>query len=141
MSQSMMPSRVSAALSSLGRCSITSTGAFIAQSPSSKGLLQARISLQRIIDADTLHQCGRKAGRQNGVAVELPMRIVRREQQHVVAVDHLDDAVEYIAVARRINWLYGKPNIFADDLRRRSLYPRHLGSHAAPGLDRPPDEA
>src|SRR5690349_2777317 len=122
----MMPSRVSAALSSLGRRSITSTGAFIAQSPSSKGLLQARIGFQWIIDANALHQRRRQAGWQHGVAVELPVRIVRGEQQHVVAVDHLDDAVEYIAVAGRIDWLYGEPNIFTDDLRRRPLYPRHL---------------
>src|SRR5580692_1400679 len=51
---------------------------------------ETAIGRQRIVAPDLAVQLLRNAGRHDVVAVELPMREIRREQQHVVGLHMLD---------------------------------------------------
>src|SRR5258705_11092577 len=90
------------------------------------GELQPRKSLKRIIRAHARNQSGRQMRRYRVVAVELPMRIIGREQEHLVRADHVDD----VGDAGRIGWsverLRGDANMVAHDRGRLAGDPWHL---------------
>ena len=54
------------------------------------GLRQPRVSRERIFADDLAQQRVRKPVRQHAIAVELPMRIIRREQKQLVGLKMLD---------------------------------------------------
>jgi hypothetical protein len=98
-------------------------------------LAQARIGRARVIDQNLGdHSIGQPV-RQHLVAVELPVRIVGREQQKIVATDMFERAGKLLRVVfRQIERLERESHALADDVGRRPVEPRHLGAHAAPGL-------
>ena len=74
------------------------------------------------------------------VAVELPVRIIRREQEHLVGADLLDHVGDACGIRRAVERLHGDADMVADDRSRLTLDPRHLDAHAAPGLVGAPHE-
>src|SRR5262245_58304500 len=77
--------------------------------------LQPRKGLERIVDAHARHDVFRQMRRDGVVAVELPMRIVRREQEHLVGADLVDDIGDTGRIRRRIERLHGDADMIADD--------------------------
>ena len=78
--------------------------------------------------------------RHDGVAVELPVRIVAGEQQHAIGADLVDQILDAGAVGRRVERLRRQADVLAHQLRRRLLDPRHLDADALPGLVGAPHE-
>ena len=74
------------------------------------------------------------------VAVELPVRIIRREQEHLIGADLLDHVGDACGIRRAVERLHGDADMVADDRSRLALDPRHLDAHAAPGLVGAPHE-
>src|SRR5438046_158353 len=88
----MMRSRVLAVFScsSSGR-SMTSLMRSSFESHTLGGKFQPRKSFKWIIGAHARDQARRQMWRDRIVAVELPVRIIRREQEHPIGADHVDD--------------------------------------------------
>ena len=85
----------------------------------------------------------RLAGKPGGIgsiAVELPVRIVARKQQHAIRADLVDQLLDAGLVGRGIERLRREPHVIAHDVGRRAIDPRHLHAHALPGLVGPPHE-
>ena len=80
------------------------------------------------------------AGGEGVGAVEMPVRVVGGEQQHVVVADLVEDARHAGGVGRRVGGLQGDAHVFADELGGRAVDPGHFGAHAAPGLVGAPEE-
>ena len=68
----------------------------------------------------------------------MPVRIIRREHQHVLAIDFLDQPRQLGPIRRSVKGLDGQPHMLPSIIGRRFVEPRHLGPHRAPGLVRPP---
>src|SRR3954447_21827159 len=85
------------------------------------GERQPRKRLQRVVDAHLRDNAIRKVRRDRIVAVELPVRIVGREQEHLFRADLVDDLLDASGVARRIKRLHGDAEILANDLSRLAL--------------------
>src|ERR1700736_114732 len=91
-SQSMMRSLFFAAASASGSGrSMTSLMRSSLLAKSLCGERQPRKRFKRIVGAHPRHQAGGQMRRYRVVAVELPVRIIRREQEHLVRADHVDD--------------------------------------------------
>ena len=60
---------------------------------------QPRIGVERIVDQHFLDCAPAQPVRQDVLAVELPVRIVGREQQELVGADVLDDARQHLRLA------------------------------------------
>src|SRR5262245_32930669 len=104
------------------------------------GLLEPRIRCDRVVDKHLGKQWRGEAVRHGPVALELPVRIVGREQEHLVGVYHFDDAHDSLGIWR-IERLGGEPYVLAHDLGRGALDIGHLGPHSAPRLNGTPNEA
>src|SRR5580704_10973369 len=76
---------------------------------------QPRESLQRIVRAHARYDVRRQMRRQRIVAVELPVRIVGREQEHFFRADLLDDVGDAARIARTVERLHGDADMVADD--------------------------
>src|SRR5437879_6357452 len=105
MSQSMMRSRVAAVFSCsrIGR-SMTS---LMLTSLSSRVELQSRECFKRIIGAHARDETLRQVRRHGIVALELPMRIVGRKQEHLFRADLVDDVFHASRIRRRVERLHG----------------------------------
>src|SRR6202012_4339530 len=101
---------------------------------------QPRKGFQRIVGTHTRHDALRQMRRYRVVAVELPVRIIRREQEHLVGADLFDDVFDALRVGRSVERLHGDADVVADDGGRLALDPGHLDAHAAPGLVGAPHE-
>src|SRR6201995_4458170 len=69
--------------------------------------------------------------------VEIPMRIVRREQQPVDA-DPFDQRALMFGLVRLVDRLGGEPEMLLDVFRRLALEMRHLAAEAFKVLIHPP---
>src|SRR6185437_15025897 len=83
----------------------------------------------------------RQAFGQHVAALELPVRIVGREQDHVLGADMVEDALEPSLLRRFIHRLQGEAYMIAHDPCWRPVNPRRLGADAAPGLVEAPQES
>src|SRR5260370_23168369 len=102
-SQSMIRSRLLAATSCsrMGRSmtSLMRSSLFVL---GLRGELQPRKGFERIVGTHTRYQAGRQMRRHRVVAVELPVRIVGGEQEHLVGADLLDDVGDSCRVRRTV---------------------------------------
>src|SRR3954465_70625 len=157
MSQSKMPTR---ALAPSCGCL---TSMFIAGAPSKRAPAKARsspipgirkrmnsleltapeaiIGRQRILHQDFAMERGGNSRRHSLIAVELPVRIVRRIEQYSIGTQMIDYPFHLVGIARCVEWLDGKADVVANDLGRRAVDPRHLRAHPAPELREPPEKA
>src|SRR6185503_13463543 len=126
-SQSMMRSRLWAATSSarMGR-SMTSLMRSSFDFQNSCGELQPRKSFKRVVGTHPRDDAGRQMWRHRIVAVELPVRIIGREQEHLVGADLLDDVGDAGRIRRAVERLHGDADMVADDRSRLALDPWHL---------------
>ena len=62
--------------------------------------LQPRKGFKRIVGAHARDETGRQMRRHRIVAVELPVRVVGREQEHLVGADLLDDVGDPSRIGR-----------------------------------------
>src|SRR6476660_9386959 len=115
-SQSMMRKRLLAAASSarMGRSmtSLMRSSLFIS---GSGGKLQPRKGFKRIIGAHARDDTIRQMRRHRIVAVELPVRIVGREQEHLVGADLLDHIGDACGIGRTVERLHRDADMVADD--------------------------
>src|SRR5580693_1685867 len=104
-SQSMMRSRVFAvaSCSSTGR-SMTSLMRFSLGSGLC-GEFQPRKGFKRIVFTHARNETGGQMRRDRVVAVELPVRIIGREQEHLVGADHVDDVGDALGVGWAVEGL------------------------------------
>src|SRR6476619_5308364 len=72
------------------------------------GEAQPRKGFKRIVGTHARNDSGRPIWRYRVVAVELPVRVVRRKQEHLVASDHVDDLGNTLCVGRAVERLHGK---------------------------------
>ena len=103
-----------------------------------EGLPEAGIGGERIVDQDLPAQGGRQAGGQHVVAVELPVRKIGREQQHVVGLQLVHDSPNVRRRWRRVKGLDRQPDVVAHEFLGRAVDPGHLVAHPAPELGEPP---
>src|SRR5438309_9697551 len=103
----MMRSRVLAVVScsSSGR-SMTSLMRSSFESHTLGGKFQPRKSFKRIIGAHARDQTRRQMRRDRIVAVELPVRIIRREQEHPVGAEQFEDVGGAGRIARCVEGLW-----------------------------------
>src|ERR1700722_1732636 len=66
------------------------------------GEREPRKGFQRIVRTHARNNTRGQMRRYRVVAVELPVRIIRREQQHPVRVDHIDDVGDAGGVGRTV---------------------------------------
>src|ERR1700728_1687103 len=120
-SQSMMRSRLCAATSALrmGRSMTSLMRSSLVLC--SGGKFQPRKGFKRIVGTHTRNDTGRQMRRHRVVAVELPVRIIRREQKHLVGADLLDDIGNAGRIRRPVERLHGDAKVVADDRRRLAL--------------------
>src|SRR6478672_9753160 len=112
-----MPSLVWAEVSTWRSMTVT----FIGLAPYSRG--QSGEGFQRIVDQDLAQQMIGQAVGQRVLVVEMPVRVVGGEQQHLVGTDLLDDALQLIGARWRIERLDGQAHVFARVGRGRFLQP------------------
>src|ERR1700678_1349017 len=96
------------------------TVTFIASSPvsdTSVGSGQTRIGFQRVVDQDLPDQVLWQAARHSVGALEVPMRIVRREQQHPFAANLFDYGLDLALLVRVVERLDCQADMLANDLR------------------------
>src|SRR5882757_1792865 len=82
------------------------------------GESKPRKGFKRIVGAHARYDTGRQMRRYRVVAVELPVRIIRREQEHLVGADHVDDGGDAGRIGRRVERLRGEADVVAHDRRR-----------------------
>ena len=70
-----------------------------------------RVGRARIVDHDLAHQLARQPFGQHGVAVELPVRIVGGEQQHLVRSHVVHQPLEHLRRRRPVAWRDGQPHV------------------------------
>src|ERR1700687_4813654 len=72
------------------------------------GEAQPRKGFKRIIGTHARYDAGRQMRRYRVIAVELPVRIIGREQEHLVRIDHVDDVGNAFGVGRTVERLGGQ---------------------------------
>src|SRR6266700_8249023 len=95
------------------------------------GEREARKGFKRIVGTHARYDTGRQMRRYRVVAVELPVRIIRREQEHLVGADHVDDVGDAGRIGRRVERLRGEADVVTHDRRRLAIDPGHFDAHAA----------
>src|SRR5690349_2832657 len=108
------------------------TVTFIGFSPYSRG--KTGIGGEWVVDEDLAHEAIRQVVWQCIAAIEVPVRVVGGEQQHLVRADLLDESLQLIGARRCIERLDGQAHMLTRISRRSLFEPRHLGPNAAPGL-------
>src|ERR1700730_19427464 len=82
-----------------------------------RGLLgEAAIGRERIVAPDLAVQLLRNARRHDVVAVELPVRKIGREQQHIVGLHVLDQLGDSGRIVRSVEWLAVQPQLLGHDV-------------------------
>src|SRR4029078_7413348 len=103
-------------------------------------LLEPGIGRERIVDRDLARERRRKAGGYHRVAVELPMRVVRRVKQYIVGTQVLDRSFHRFRAVGSVKRLDRQAEMVADDLPGGAVDPGHFGAKPAPELAEPPQE-
>ena len=78
--------------------------------------------------------------RKRGLAVELPVRVVARIQEHAIGSDLIDQLFDARLVGRRVEGLGSQPHVIAHDIGGWAINPGHLDTHTLPGLVGAPHE-
>ena len=98
------------------------------------------VQLLRIAEIERLAVGVADAGRQHARRlVEVPMRVVGREQQ-LVPADPFDHLEQMLAPLRVFHRLRGPPDVVADVFRRLALEMRHLAAQPLETLVEPPGQ-
>src|ERR1700730_1299475 len=100
----------------------------------------AEIGRARIVHHDLAREVPRNAGREEIIAVELPMRVVGGEQQKLVRTQMIDHAADDVGGIRSVERLDGKAEMVAENIPRRALDPGNLATQAAPEFGEPPQK-
>src|SRR6202158_6429598 len=74
------------------------------------GERKPRKGFKRIIGTHARYDTGRQMRRYRVIAVELPVRVIGREQEHFVRIDHIDDVGNAGRVRRAVERLRGQGN-------------------------------
>src|SRR5882724_3776736 len=82
---------------------------------------QSRKGFKRIVGAHARDETFWQARRHRIVALELPVRVIGREQEHFLRADLVDDILDSGRIRRRIERLHGDAKVLADDGGRLAL--------------------
>src|SRR6266446_9625123 len=79
------------------------------------GEREPRKGFKRIVGTHARYDIGRQMRRYRVVAVKLPVRIIGREQEHLVRIDHVDDVGNAFRIGRAVARLRGQADVVAHD--------------------------
>src|SRR5262249_35210762 len=82
--------------------------------------VQPRIGCQRVVDQQFGQHIVWQSGGDGIDAFEVPVRVVRREQQHLIGTDLVDDGLNQRLVRRIIERLRRQADVLANDLGWRA---------------------
>src|SRR5829696_268648 len=100
-----------------------------------------RIECPSVLVEDLLLEFARQPYLERSIRiVEVPVRVVRGEHQHVVGTEVIDDLEKVLRVRRFLHRLGREPHLLPDVLRWRPLEERYFLAQTLPVLVEPPHE-